>query len=879
MKSFSDLLVVILYVLVSTWSYSLGDDVIIRANDGTSRVRGVQNTQDSDFVLGGLFAVHSLQDSEQSCQDLRCRGGTDRVEAMLFAIDQINYDPLILPNLTLGYDIRDTCSEEHIGLDEATDLILSGTHFDLESENQCNSSGTRDRGHTVGLIGAGASRVSIPIAGLTRLFEVPQISYSSTSAILSNRERYSYFFRTIPSDTREAVAIVDMFQYFNWTFISTVFTRDSYGQSGIDDLHDLARKHGICIDVSEGIEVEFTDNDYRILAEKIANNSEANVIVVYSQREAARRLLKQVNLVVKKNFTWIATSAWVQSIDTMVGLFGVIPTISFVNRFSNHFSLLTKETNTRNPWFSDFVQCNYSSADHDYAIPRVIDAVYTFAHALDKFLSDNCAQPLQWIYENRTCIGLKQQLTGSILLDYIKNTSFTGITGMTVDFDSEGGVEPLYDIVNYQQVDKEAKLKHIGMWGSLVNNTNSLQISSDIQIHFGVNATGRAILQPIESHCGRCKPGQYLRNVPSSCCGLCEPCLGQNFSNASFADKCLNCSVYGDMWGNDPTVGSSGCIPIPQIFLDFTNPWSILIMITSVIGLILLFSMVIILGVNWNTPVIRASGRESMVIIVIGTAISFIVAFIYIAPPSLEICTLQRICLWLGFGLVFSSLTVKVIRIARIFVFQTSSYVNLKCISTHYIILQTILLFMIQVVIILVSLLARFPAVVKTLRLDASDRNHLPEIVITCTADHEVGLVISIVYETALVVTSAVLATLSFKSPSNFNEAKSICCAAFGLLIIWICFFPTYFALQNQQELQNAAIAGTVNLTAYVVLLCLFGPRMFIILYWKKKDSSGHQSSDNVIGKGEKRQRTSSLHTLSTNMPQSTSELVIERKV
>ena len=862
MKSFSGRLVFVLCI-VSTLSHSLGEDVIIRANDG--RVRGVRNTQDSDFVLGGLFAVHSVQGSERSCQDIRCRGGTDRVEAMLFAIDQINNNPLLLPNLTLSYDIRDTCSEEHIGLDEASNLILSGTHHDMESKNQCNSSGTSDQGHTVGLIGAGASRVSIPIAGLTRLFEVPQISYSSTSAILSNRERYSYFFRTIPSDTREAVAIIDMLRYFNWTFISTVFTRDSYGQSGIDDLHDLTRKHGICIDISEGIEIDFSDNDYRILAEKIANNSEANVIVVYTLQEAAQRLLKQFNLVAKKNFTWIATSAWVQSIDTVVGLFGVLPTTKTVDRFSDYFSSLTEAKNTRNPWFSEFLQCNYSSADPDYAIPRVIDAVYTFAHALDKFLNDNCAQPLKWIRQNRTCVGLRQQLTGSVLLDYIKNTSFTGITGMTVSFDSEGGVEPLYDIVNYQQVNKEAKLKCIGVWSSKGNDTKSLEINNDVQIHFGVDATDRAILEPIESHCGRCKPGQYLRSVPSSCCGLCEPCLGQNFSNASVVDKCSNCSMYGDMWGNSPTVGSSGCVAIPQTFLDFTNPWSIVVMITSIIGLILLFSVVIILGVNWNTPFIRASARESMIMIVIGTAISFIVAFIYVAPPSLVICTLQRICLWLGFGLIFSSLTVKVIRITRIFVFQKYSFTHLKCMTTPYIILQTILLFMIQVVIVLVSLLARFPAVVKTLRLDASDRNRLPEILITCTADHEVGLVISIVYETALVVTSAVLATLSFKSPSNFNEAKSICCAAFGLLIIWICFFPTYFALQNKQELQNAAIAGTVNLTAYVVLLCLLGPRVFITLFFRKKKQensiSGYYSSDNVIGKGEKGEPAISLDT------------------
>ena len=40
-------------------------------------------------------------------------------------IDLVNNDPHVLPNITLGYDIKDTCISENIALDESVDLVLS----------------------------------------------------------------------------------------------------------------------------------------------------------------------------------------------------------------------------------------------------------------------------------------------------------------------------------------------------------------------------------------------------------------------------------------------------------------------------------------------------------------------------------------------------------------------------------------------------------------------------------------------------------------------------------------------------------------------------------------------------------------------------------
>lgn len=48
------------------------------------------------------------------------------------------------------------------------------------------------------------------VTSLLRIFKIPLISYQSTSPTLSDRERFAYFFRTVPSDVTQAYAILEI---------------------------------------------------------------------------------------------------------------------------------------------------------------------------------------------------------------------------------------------------------------------------------------------------------------------------------------------------------------------------------------------------------------------------------------------------------------------------------------------------------------------------------------------------------------------------------------------------------------------------------------------------------------------------------------------
>ena len=177
-------------------------------------LRGFRNIVDKDFVIGGLFPILDCKHSEQ--KDLKM------VEAMLFAIDRINNDMSLLPNLTIGYDVRDSCNNEITGLNEAWDFYV---HY-IRDHNIKTPTFLR-------IVGPAYTSVtsSVAIFMTVEYIQIPLISYASSNAVLSNRDIFKYLLRTIPSDNLQTEAMVDLVSYFGWDYVSVIFGDNDYGTS------------------------------------------------------------------------------------------------------------------------------------------------------------------------------------------------------------------------------------------------------------------------------------------------------------------------------------------------------------------------------------------------------------------------------------------------------------------------------------------------------------------------------------------------------------------------------------------------------------------------------------------------------------------------
>ena len=81
-----------------------------------------------DVILGGIFPMHEHRGAGHHslpCGAVKEEKGVQRLEAMLHAIDEINADPRLLPNVSLGALVIDSCSSDTYALEQSMEFVRS----------------------------------------------------------------------------------------------------------------------------------------------------------------------------------------------------------------------------------------------------------------------------------------------------------------------------------------------------------------------------------------------------------------------------------------------------------------------------------------------------------------------------------------------------------------------------------------------------------------------------------------------------------------------------------------------------------------------------------------------------------------------------------
>ncbi|XP_027136489.1 extracellular calcium-sensing receptor-like [Larimichthys crocea] len=261
-------------------------------------------------MIGGIFPVFNKDVSETSTTfeskppgvkcarfDLRAFRWT---QVMIFAIEEINKDPALLPNVSLGYRILNSCSSPTNTL-RAT-LTMASRPEEIELTSPCPPA-------ISALIAEAGSSQSLAVAGTLGPFQVP-VSYFSTCACLSDRAKYPTFFRTIPSDYFQAKALAALVKRFGWQWIGAIQSDNDYGRNGILAFTEEVKKLGVCIAFVGTILRTYPVDKILDVVEMI-KQSTVKVILAFVPENDFYPLMIEV---VKQNITgiqWIASEAWI----------------------------------------------------------------------------------------------------------------------------------------------------------------------------------------------------------------------------------------------------------------------------------------------------------------------------------------------------------------------------------------------------------------------------------------------------------------------------------------------------------------------------------------------------------------------------------------
>uniref|UniRef100_A0A8D0CI54 Olfactory receptor C family, w1 n=1 Tax=Scleropages formosus TaxID=113540 RepID=A0A8D0CI54_SCLFO len=795
-------------------------------------------------VLGGMFPIHSKGvEVEFNLRVFRW------AQAMVFFIEKINKDSSLLPDVTLGYRLYDTCGTVGMSVRTAMSVLsqpLKGT------EGSCGSLSIPL------IIGDSGSTLSMAISRTLNLFKVPLVSYFASCACLSDKHNFPYFFRTIPSDMNQADALARLVRHFGWSWVGTVGADDDYGRTGIDMFTAAVSKLGVCVAYRVTIPKLPTKDRLREMVKTI-RESTAQVIVAFAIEEDIQPLIQEI---VRQNVTgkqWVASEAWVTStlISTQENFVSLGGTIGFgirraeipeLKHFLENIDPLATPYNpfAREFWEMQF-ECSFNTTvplTSTAELPRyertctgaerigetdsiyndvsqlrvtynVHKAVYSVAHALHHLLGcqvgpagGHCGDP--------------QALEPWQLVQYLRDVNYTNSFGDTVYFDRNGDPVGSYDIINWQRgASGPVKYVTVGRFDATLPFDQQLVVSQgDIVWHGGKKEV------PVSVCSISCPKGsrKATRMGQPVCCYDCVACTEGTFSNATDQGECTPCPE--DFWSN---VKRDSCVIKETEFLSYADAFGLALAGTAILGTVCTAGAASIFLRHRHTPLVRANNSELSFLLLLALALCFLCALAFVGRPSVWSCRLRRTSFGLSFALCLSCLLSKTMVVLMAFRSTMPGNQTARWFGPVQQRLGVFFCTALQGVVCAVWLTTAPPYPVKNTWL-YRDRIilecHLGSVVLFCCVLGYIGGLAGFCF---------LLAFLARKLPDNFNEAKFITFSMLIFCAVWITFIPAY--VSSPGKFTVAVEIFAILASSFGVLLCIFAPKCFIIIFMPQKNS------------------------------------------
>ncbi|OCT90654.1 hypothetical protein XELAEV_18019271mg [Xenopus laevis] len=814
-------------------------------------------SQPGNIIIGGIFRIYmyaAYSDFHFTTKplDLKCSEVSiqhyQTMHALKFAVEEINADFELLPNVTLGFQMFETCITIRRAAQGALSLLSGGKG--ITPNYHCYNGAP-----LAGVIGDSASPRSIIMAQILGLYRYPQVR----NPILSQRDLFPSFFRTIPSDEFQMRGLAQMVAYFGWSWVGILANDDDYGQFGLQVVKQELTYVGVCVAFSETILTGQSNMNAPHIVQVIRESSAKVVIVI----AADHKFITVVEEMYKQNVTgtiWVASEGWATSTlllekrfqSVLKGTVGFAIHSGHLPKFSEYLSSLNPSTYPHDSYIMEFWEkvfsCKWPNQENistrmgnatfeictgneklDNLLtpqdPRLSLNIYTAVYALAWSLHNLLyCTPGTGPFYHGTCANISS-LHPWQLLHYVKNTNFKTKDGTHIIFDANGNPPAIYDIINWH-LNGKGSLEQFTVGSYTLDHPDSktLQIVSNGIIWARDNTE-----VPISMCSPSCPSGFRKMILPgkSACCYDCARCPYGHISNQTDAVECHPCS-----WDTWPNLQQDRCLPRATEFLSYEEPLGYSLTAASMFSSLFPLIILAVFIYYQKTPIVRANNYSLSCLLLLSLFLCFLCSLGFIGYPQPTQCLLRQVAFGMVFALCISCVLAKTITVVIAFnaTKPGSRLRKWTGINVSYCFIVFCLFFQLFLCVMWLTFSPPFT------ELDTSTNPGV--IIVNCNEASLTAFWCMLGYLGLLATISFIVAFLARRLPDSFNEAKFITFSMLAFLSVWVSFIPAYLSARGMYTVAMEVFA--ILSSSWAVVICIFTPKCFIILFRPNMNSKEH---------------------------------------
>nr|XP_028560289.1 vomeronasal type-2 receptor 26-like [Podarcis muralis] len=203
-----------------------------------------------DFAIGGIvsqvyFLYNNLSFLEQPAQALieesiSLPKNYQHILALAFAVKEINENPSILSNISLGFYILNSYFSARMTYKASLSLLSKQQRF---VPNFCCDD---DQNKLIAFIGGSISEISVNMAIISAMHKTPQLTYGSFLAVQHGKMLFPFLYQMVPNEAYQYMGAVQLLQHFRWTWVGLLAVADDKGDQFLQTMVPMLSQNGIC---------------------------------------------------------------------------------------------------------------------------------------------------------------------------------------------------------------------------------------------------------------------------------------------------------------------------------------------------------------------------------------------------------------------------------------------------------------------------------------------------------------------------------------------------------------------------------------------------------------------------------------------------------